>query len=87
MDTYGLVKTTFADEIFFDMEPVGDDFIGVKYHLYEEVERKLAHLRKMDSTKFYQDQLDSRQVVIRELHEILIYWKESYFELREKELP
>ena len=47
MDTYGLVKTTFADETYKDIEPVGDEFIGVKYYIAEEADSVIEDLREL----------------------------------------
>jgi len=47
MNTYGLVKTTFAEKTYKDIEPVGEDFIGVKYYIAEEVDSTIAELREL----------------------------------------
>ena len=45
MDTYGLVKNTFAGETYRDIEPVGDDFIGVKYYSADDVDFEISRLK------------------------------------------
>jgi len=75
MQAYGLVTSTFADVSYTDIEPVGYDFIGVKYYIAEEVDRK-------DDTAFFIRQIDSRQETIDELFLILKYWKDRCAELK-----
>ena len=45
MQSYGLVKSTFADVSYTDMEPVDNDFIGVDYYIAEDVDFEISRLK------------------------------------------
>ena len=45
MDTYGLVKSSFADVSYTDIEPVSDDFMGVKYYSADDVDYEISRLK------------------------------------------
>ena len=99
LDEYGLVKTTFAGKTFSDIEPVGEEFLGVKYYRADDVDfamsrdhdvkarlnRDVDRLAKdMDSDKeFYSDQLAKRQETVEELFSLVDYWKKQYITLRD----
>ena len=73
LQAYGLVTSTFSDVSYTDMEPVDDNFIGVKYYIAEDVAVSISDNSHVD---FLREQLDKRQETIEELFGILEYWKE-----------
>ena len=89
LQTYGVVSNRFSDTEYRDIEPVDDKFIGVSYYVAEDVDYAMSrdHDSKNSLSRdidFYKEHLGKKQEVIDELHEILLYWKEQYFELKEQ---
>ena len=77
-DTYGLNSS---------LEPVGEEFEGVKYYIADEVDYAMSRdhddiAATGNHTDFLRDQLDKRQETIEELFQILRYWKERCKELQ-----